>query len=380
MGPDAHAASMRAMPPPSVPPATARQRAKQPPAPEAPATTGGRGSRRGSSLTVIDVARIAGVSAMTVSRALNTPEQVSARTLAKVREAVASTGYVTNRAAGSLSSKRSRLVSAVVPSIAGTVFQDLVQSLIATLGEAGCQLLLAQSGYGVQQDEQFLHALLGPRPDGIVLCGVSLSPEGVRRLQAAGIPVVETWDMVATPIDMVVGFSHERIAQAVAKHFRALGRQAFAFAGGEHDRGQRRAEAFRAALQRRRRRGASVPPVHLEWVPAPGTVAAGRQALAHILQQQPQTDAVFCGSDVVALGVVTEAQARGIRVPEDLAVVGFGDTSLAAGVEPAITSIRVDATAIGRLAAQHILLRSQGKDVPSTTVDVGFELVRRATS
>lgn len=314
---------------------------------------------------------------MSVSRALNAPQQVSPQILAKVQAAVERMGYVANRAAGSLASSRSRLIGAVLPSLAGSVFQDLVQSLVATLADADYQLLLGQSGYGVPKDDRFLDALISRRPDGIVLCGVTPSADGVRRLSAAGIPVVETWDMVAQPIDMVVGFSHERIAAAVAAHLQAQGRKAFAFAGGDHARGRRRGEAFRAALQATGRRRS--PPVLLEAVPAPGTVLAGRLALRRILQQQPATDAVFCGSDLVALGMVTEAKELGLDIPKQLAVIGFGDTSLAPNVSPALSTVRIDAHAIGIAAAQNLIRRSQGLAVDKPVVDVGFELVVRET-
>jgi len=167
----------------------------------------GRRTRRGSgAVTLHDVAKLAGVAPITASRALNTPDQVSAEALKKVTDAVARTGYVRNRLAGGLASARSRLVAAVVPTISGPVFLRTVQALTEALAERGYQLMLGQSGYDNSREDALLEAIIGRRPDGIVLTGIMHTPEGRKRLLAAAIPVVETWDLTPTPFDMLVGF------------------------------------------------------------------------------------------------------------------------------------------------------------------------------
>ncbi|MDB5857570.1 MAG: GntR family transcriptional regulator [Ramlibacter sp.] len=317
---------------------------------------------------------------MSASRALNTPAQVSEEILGRVQEAVNATGYVRNRLAGALASRRSRLVAALVPNVAGPVFQDLIQALIAALGSAGYQLILAQSGYG-ELPEELLDAVLGQRPDGLVLAGVVPSARGRERLKSAGIPVVETWDMVPAPLDMVVGFSHEKIAAAVAAYLIAAGHRHLAFVGGNHARARRRARSFvAAALDKRRPASRRAAAVVVEAVAAPADVRSGRDALARILAQQPKTDAVFCSSDLLALGVVTEAQARGLRVPDDLAVVGFGDLQFAGDILPALTTVRIDSAAIGETAARFIVARAEGRDVAARTVDTGFSIIQRDTA
>ena len=177
-----------------------------------------RARRKGSGgITLSDVARLAGVSAITISRALNTPDRVSPDTLERVRAAVARTGYVPNLLAGALASNRTRLVAALIPTIAGSVFLETVQALTDTLAAKNYQLMLGQSGYSGSREDALLDAIVGRRPDGIVLTGIMHSAQGRRRLLASGIPVVETWDLTPTPIDMLVGFSHEKVgAQAAA--------------------------------------------------------------------------------------------------------------------------------------------------------------------
>jgi LacI family gluconate utilization system Gnt-I transcriptional repressor len=338
-----------------------------------------RRSRRGSgAVTLHDVAKLAGVAPITASRALNTPEQVSEDVRRKVADAVARTGYVPNLLAGGLASRRSRLVAAVVPTISGPVFLETVQSLTAALAERGYQMMLGQAGYRGTREDALLEAIIGRRPDGIVLTGILHSPEGRRRLMASGIPVVETWDLTPTPIDMLVGFSHVEVGRAVAAYLHGKGRRRLAVVGGDDERAQRRLGAFQQAVQALGQ--AEVPAV---VVPAPTTLKSGREALGRLWDGAGAggpPDAVFCSSDLLALGVLTEAQARGIAVPGQLAIVGFGDLEFAADLHPALTSVRINGSAIGEQAARFIVDRAEGRTVDSRVVDIGFSIVERASS
>ncbi|RYF31839.1 MAG: LacI family DNA-binding transcriptional regulator [Comamonadaceae bacterium] len=332
-----------------------------------------RRSRRGSgAVTLHDVAKLAGVAPITASRALNTPDRVSADVLEKVSDAVRRTGYVPNRLAGGLASARSRLVAAVVPTIAGPVFLQTVQSLTAALAESGYQLMLGQSGYAESREDALLEAIIGRRPDGIVLTGVMHSPAGRKRLLAAGIPVVETWDLTPTPIDMLVGFSHTEVGRSVANFLHGRGRRRLAVVAGDDERSARRHGAFSDAA-----RALGLAEVQVIVVPAPTTLKSGRAALTELLQRAAGVDAVFCSSDLLALGVLTEAQARGIAVPAALSIVGFGDLEFAADLHPALTTVRIDGTAIGRQAARFIVDRAEGREVGTAVVDIGFSIVAR---
>ncbi|MBX3642734.1 MAG: LacI family DNA-binding transcriptional regulator [Rubrivivax sp.] len=335
-----------------------------------------RRSRRGSgAVTLHDVAKLAGVAPITASRALNTPQQVSAEVLRKVSEAVTRTGYVPNRLAGGLASTRSRLVAAVVPTIAGPVFLETVQSLTEALAERGYQLMLGQAGYAGGREDALLEAIIGRRPDGIVLTGILHSAEGRRRLLASGIPVVETWDLTPTPIDMLVGFSHVEVGRAVARHLHAKGRRRLAVVAGDDERAGRRTDAFCAAataLGLRRPRVVTVP--------APTTLKSGRDALATLVREAGETDAVFCSSDLLALGVLTEARVQGWAVPQRLAVIGFGDLEFAADLDPALSSVRIQGGDIGRQAARFIVDRVEGREVAEKVVDIGFSIVERQSA
>src|SRR3989442_10263408 len=279
-----------------------------------------RPNRRSTSVTVNDVARIGGVSAMAVSRVVNTPESVPEATLVNVRQAIAKTGYVPNLLAGGLRSKRSRLVAALVPTLVGPVFSETVQALTVALSERGYQLMLGQSGYADSREDDLLGAIIGRRPDGIVLTGVTHSDDSRRRLQASGIPVVETWDLTPTPIDMLVGFSHERVGTAVADYLHAKGRRRLAIMSGDDERAVRRTAAFVARARSHLGADAALPSVA---VSAPSTVGSGRRAFAKLLDEHPDIDALCCGSDVMAAGAIIQAQVRGKRLPAPLAAIGF---------------------------------------------------------
>ena len=334
-----------------------------------------RARRSSGGITLMDVAKVAGVSAITASRALNTPTVVSPDTLKRVLDAVTRTGYVPNMLAGGLASSRSRLVAALVPTIAGPVFLETVQALTEALAESGYQLMLGQSGYTGQREDALLDAIIGRRPDGIVLTGIMHSAEGRRRLLAAGIPVVETWDLTPTPMDMLVGFSHEKVGVAVAEYLHGKGHRRLAIVTADDHRASLRQDAFRATAAR-----LGLPAVRSCVVPAPTTLGSGRSGLSQLLDDDPAIDAVFCSSDVLALGVMTEAQARGIPVPGDFAVFGFGDLGFAGDTHPALTTVRIDGTAIGHQAARFIIDRVEGREVPQRVVDLGFSIVERGSA
>ncbi len=330
-------------------------------------------TRRGSgAITLRDVAKLAGVAPITASRAVNTPDQVSSEVLKKVLDAVQRTGYVPNRMAGGLASSRSRLIAAVVPSTVNSVFMETIEALNASLFEAGYQLMLGQSDYSATHEELLLEAIIGRRPDGIFLTGILPPGKARTRLLASGIPVLETWDLTPTPIDMLIGFSHTDIGREVANFLLDRGRRHFAIVRAEDERANRRATAFAAAVMQR---GCREPTVIN--IGAHRTLRSGRDALTRLLTEAPDTDAVICSSDLLALGVMTQARAQGISIPGDIAVMGFGDVPFLADMVPAISTVRINGAAIGKQAAHFLIERAEGRSVEPHIVDVGFSIVSR---
>jgi LacI family gluconate utilization system Gnt-I transcriptional repressor len=336
-----------------------------------------RSRRKSGGTTLRDVAALAGVAPITASRALNTPNAVSEQILKRVRSAVEQTGYVPNMLAGGLASRKSRLVAAVIPTMSGNVFLEMVQSLTASLAGYGYQLMLGQSGYEDSREDELLEAIIGRRPDGVVLTGIMRSPQGRQRLLTSGIPVVETWDLTPNPIDMLIGFSHEKVGEAVARYLHAKGKRRVATLSANDQRAQRRMKAFSDTAIELGMAAPGETEVPGWRVPAPTNVGLGRAGLRELLARHPDIDALFCSSDTVALGVLTEAQAQGIAVPGRLAVVGLGDLGFSRDLHPALTTVRIDGARIGATAARFIVERSEEREVRDGIVDIGFSIVER---
>ncbi|TKC92252.1 LacI family DNA-binding transcriptional regulator [Trinickia terrae] len=331
-----------------------------------------RGGPKG--LRITDVAALAGVAPITVSRVFNSPETVAPDTLERVRQVVQKLGYVPNRLASGLSSSRSRLIAAIVPTIAHSLFSETIQVFSETMSRAGYQVLLALSGYSDSSEEALLDAVLSRRPEGVLLTGIAHTDSLRERLRNVGMPVVETWDMTATPIDMLVGFSHHEIGAAVAEHFLQRKVRAPGLISANDDRALARRDGFRERLAQ-----AGVGEIAEVLVLPPSSIAVGKAALPTLLEQAPNLDAVFCGSDLLAIGVLGAAKRLGLSVPSQLSICGFGDLEYATETTPQLTTVRVDGARIGLTAARCLLDRLSGVE-KSKVNNVGFHVVERETT
>jgi len=332
-----------------------------------------------SSVKLSDVAAAAGVASMTVSRVLNAPERVSAATAQRVRAEIERLGYVPNLIAGGLSSRRTRMVAAIVPTMAHPMFVELVQNFTDVLRARGYEVMLSLSGYGAVNETALVRAVLARRPDALLLTGANHDAPTRQLLTDAAIPVVEIFDVARRPVDMLVEVDHAAVGAAVAAYFRAKGHDRFAVFGAADRRARTRADAFaRAAL-----RGGGVVLANAV-IPAPSTIGAGRTALRALLPALTQVGAgarmaLFCSSDLVAFGALVEARANGVAVPERLAVCGFGDFELSATSDPPFTTVSVEGARIGQHAAAFVLDRLDGM-AGARRVLVPFRIVERASS
>lgn len=323
-----------------------------------------------------DVARLAGVSLVTVSRAVNHPDRLAPQTLVQVRAAITQLGFVPNLTAGSLASRRSRIIAAIVPTIAHSIFADTVDGLSGCLAAAGYQLLLGQTQYRPEEELRLVDTFLGRRVDGLVLTGVDHTTTVRQRLARAAIPVVETWDLADAAIDMLVGFSNEAAGAAAARHLIDRGYQRLGFIGGDEPRSSRRFEGFcRVAHEH------GLPAVVRHHVPVPGAYLDSGGGLTALLEHSPDLQAVFCANDMLAAAVLFECQRKCIAVPRQLAVMGFADLPIAQAIEPSLTSVRIHAHEIGQRSAQLLLARLlRAHEQTASRVDLGFTVVARAST
>jgi len=337
--------------------------------------------------TMHDVAREAGVSAMTVSRALKQPDKVASATRARIAEAVARLGYVPDQVAGSLASGESRLVAALVSTLTGSIFASTIQGLNQGLRAEGHELLLGTTDYSKASEEALLRATLSRRPDGLVLTSGVHTPATRELLCQLHVPVVEVWDLPERPIDTAVGFSNEAAGRAMTAFLAELGYRRIGFVGAfgaEDHRGQARRVGYRAQL-----RDSGLGPFrevddrrlhHSSDWPAGGMIECGARSLAALLQAHPDCDAVFCASDAAALGALMEARRQGLEVPARLAIAGLGDFEYAGDHGLGLTTLAIPGQQIGLQAARLLLARKRGDVAAGQRLDLGFTPIRRATA
>ncbi|WP_213991045.1 LacI family DNA-binding transcriptional regulator [Sodalis sp. dw_96] len=325
--------------------------------------------------TLEDVARQAGLSPMTVSRTLNNPHLVRALTLEKVKEAIVSTGYIPNLLAGGLASRRSKLIAVVVPQINNNMFVDTVQALSDQLAERGYHMLLCVSGYSPEREAEIVSAILSRRPDGVVLTGIQHSPDMKRIILSSELPVVEIWDLTPTPLDMLVGFSHEKVGNKIAHYMHGKGYKKIGLIWAEDNRAAVRKKGVLDTLDEHK-----LKTVASISVPLPATLSKGRSGLSQLLDAGHEFDAVICSSDTLAQGAIIEAAHRGLRVPQDLAVMGFGDLDFSQHTVPSISTVQIDRWRVGIDAANMLSDKIEGKKLNDTVRDIGFELIEREST
>ena len=327
------------------------------------------------SVRMEDVAREAGVSAITVSRALNAPAKLAPATLRAVRAAIERLRYVPNLTAGSLASNRSRTVAVIVPTVNSSIFSDTIDSLAHALASHRYQLLLGQTNYRLEEEGALVQAFLGRRVDGLVLTGVSHA-RGVRSsILRAGIPVVETWDLSERPIHMLVGFSNRAAGFAAARYLLGKGHTRLGYIGGTDDRSAARLQGFREAA-----RDAGVDEVASVALAVPSSPADAGQALADLVAAATPPRALFCSNDMLAAGALFECMRRGISVPHELAIMGFADLPIASCIEPRLTSMQVRAGEMGLRAGQMLMAHLEGEGARQRVVDLGFSVVERESA
>jgi LacI family gluconate utilization system Gnt-I transcriptional repressor len=346
--------------------------------PSRPPGEGHPSTRRATnSVTLTDVASLANVSPQTVSRTIRNPQLVSQATLERVKWAIATTGYVPNLAASNLASNRSRTVAAIIPTIAASVFADALHGLEQVLAPRGYQLFIGATDYSPEHEEEVLRAFMGRRPDGIFIVGTNHTPGATLLLKNSGIPVVEAWNWTETPIDNLVGFSNWNAINAVIEYAVGKGYTHPTFAGS-FSAGDSRAIARRTSFGQNVSRLLPGEPIR---VVDSGTnvidMETGVKLLDQTLDEHPETDVLMFASDVFASGALLACARRGIRVPEDLAITGFGDFEIARHLVPTLTTVALPNEAMGSRAGQLLLDRMSGAITESEQIDLGFSVIPR---
>lgn len=329
----------------------------------------------GRPIRLEDVARFAGVSPISVSRALGNPGRVSDATRKKVLEAVAQTGYMVNSHASSLKSGRSSLIPVFVSSLQNAHFANALQGASDAFEGSRFHLLMAQTSYSDRLEQEALSSVLPFKPAAAMFTGMVQSAEARATLQKLGIPVMEMWDYSPTPIDMLVGFSNAEGGRLIGEHFGQLGFQRIAYAGRTKDRGAQRLSGFQEGLALFGKRPRLVVPLE-----GSRSTADGGDALERIIRKLPDCDAIFFATDNLAIGAVLRAREIGLDVPGKVAIAGYGDLDIARQITPALTTVHVGPYAMGRRAGEMLRSRLEGEGLGSTVLRCPIHLEVRAST
>ena len=328
-----------------------------------------------------DVAAAAGVSASTVSLYLRRPEAVSAELAARVRVVIDELGYVPNLVAGSLAAARSRTVGVILPSIVNSFYAETYNTLQSAFQAAQYQTLLGVSEFDPAREEDLIRAFLAWSPAAMVVTGFQHTPRTGAMLRSCGVPVVEMWDMPndqSEAVDISVGFSHFEVGRRQTAHLYDQGSRKVAYIGAalhQDLRVRSRTDGYEDEVRRR----ALHPPIAFT-VPDTASTPVGCWLIDEVLAAHPDIDGVVCSNDTLALGVLFEARRRELRVPEDLAVVGFGDLTFSNSCLPPLTTVRPPQREIGERAAARILARLSGAESRPSHVNLECELLIRAST
>lgn len=337
-----------------------------------------RHRRKMQSVTMTHVAEYAKVSPSTVSLFLRKPEAVSASASTAIARAIEKLNYVPNLVAGGLAAASSRAVSIIVPSVRNAFFAETVAAMQTALRKERLQVILGHTEYDEKEEEDLVRTALSWAPAAIVLTGLAHSDATRRMLQKTHVPVIEIWELGGPQINTAIGFHHDQVGAATARHLIQQGRKNLVFLGArmhEDRRARQRCDGFVAAA-----REAGVEAEVVQH-PAASSAEVGAMLLAEAMQKLPQTDGIACSNDHVALGAVFECERIGLPVPDRLSIVGFGDLSFSAACNPPLTTVRPSGDLIGKEAARLIIEHMTGKPAePQVSIDTRFTLLHRRSS
>ncbi|HEX6444351.1 MAG TPA: LacI family DNA-binding transcriptional regulator [Streptosporangiales bacterium] len=328
-----------------------------------------------------DVARAAGVSVGTVSNVVNRPDVVAASTRVRVQSVIDELGYVRDGSARQLRIGTSRTMALLVLDLGNPFFVDVARGAEQAAQEAGLQLITCNSGQRVETESAYLAMLTEQRVRGVLLSPVDTSGERLARFRRSGIPhvfvdrTVPAAEACSVAVDDVAG------GELAARHLVETGHTHIAFVTGPRILTQCR---DREAGVRNALAAAPPPGRSLSVLDAPALdVASGRDAGARLLGMSPRPTAVFCANDLLALGVLQALVAADVRVPDEMAIVGYDDIEFAGAAAVPLTSVRQPAARMGHTAAELLIAETSDREgaahAHETVVYLPELVVRRST-
>jgi len=337
----------------------------------------GRKRAKPGKIRLTEVAELAGVSPITASRFFRNPEALSIGKRVRVESAAKELGYVPNLAARALASQRTEVIGVLIPSLTNNVFSDVLRGIYDALDGSRYSIQLANTRYSIFQEERLLRLFLAQKPAGLIVTGIDQTPESRLIMESVDCPIVQIMEIGPDPVDMMIGFSHADACRAAISHLLAQGCRRIGFLGARMDpRVQRRFDGYVATMKE----ASLFDPRLVVTTPLPTSVTLGGGLFADLLTKAPDTDAVFCANDDLALGALFECRRRQIAVPSQMAIMGFNDLEFMASSVPTLTSVRTNRYEMGREAATMVIETIEGRRPESAVVDLGFTVVERQSS
>jgi len=327
--------------------------------------------------TLAEVASLAKVSEITVSRIIRNKGPIAEATRERVMAAVREVGYVPNKIAGSLASADSNLMGVVLPSLSNIVFPEVLRGVNDALGASGYQPVIGVTDYDREAEEKLVRSLLAWKPAAMIIAGFEHTEATRRMLAGSGIRVAELMDIESPPIDIAVGLSHRRAGYDSGQYLVSQGYRRFGYVGhdwiGDH-RALLRYEGLREAL------GEAGLTIQAQAIfEGRSSTLVGRDRLADLLKQSPTIDAVVFSNDDMAVGGVFHCLGAGIKLREELAVFGFNGLDIGQALPLPLSTIRSNRYLIGRLAVEKIL-ESARRPAEKIVIDTGYEIIAGATA
>lgn len=330
---------------------------------------------RQGKLQMRDIARMAGVSAQTISRYFKDPNTIGKANRRTIAQVVAETGYFPNPAASSLSANRTNLIGVIVPTIDHSIFSELVSGLASVFDEANYGILIAHNAFSLEKEEKLVERFLAYKIAGLVLIGQLHSKRTVQMLVDSATRTVEVLEIDSTPIDMAVGMSNFSAARDIVRQLIELGRRKIAFVSASpdgNDRVQRRLEGYRTALEAAGIKMDAGLIAHADF-----KIENGARIFEEMYKQHPDIDAVV-SNDILGLGVQLQCARMGISVPDQVAITGFDNLEVSTVLDENLTTVNLDGHHMGTLVGQMLL--STPLDTDKRVVDLGYEILWRDTT
>jgi LacI family gluconate utilization system Gnt-I transcriptional repressor len=293
---------------------------------------------------------------MTVSRVLRKRGDVSDATRKRVLAAAKELGYVPNQIAGSLASQRVNLVAVIIPSLSNMVFPEVLNGINQVFDNTPLQPVVGVTDYLPQKEERVLYEMLSWRPSGVILAGLEHTDAARAMMHNAGIPVVEIMDTDGRAVDSMVGISHRRAGQEMAKAILKQGYEHIGFMGTKmplDHRARKRFEGFTEGLAK-----AGVEIQDREFYSGGSALAKGREMTQAMLERSPDLDFLYYSNDMIGAGGLLWLLDQGIDVPGQIGLAGFNDVELLQGLPRKLATMDACRLDIGRAAAQIILDRN----------------------